>query len=104
MRRGHSSRVKSSNRLRLIASRNARDGSLRIHQDVDLYASILEPGSELAHRFEPGRKGWLQVVNGKLLANDVEPGLAGDGASVEDVEQLRLEAAEKSEFLLFDIA
>ena len=91
------------NQLRLIASRDARDGSLKIHQDVDLFASILEAGGALAHRFRQGRKGWIQVVDGKLLADDVTLG-PGDGASVEGVENLRLEAVEKTEFLLFDIA
>ena len=90
-------------RLRLIASHDARDGSLKIHQDVDLYASILETGSALTHRFDTGRKGWIQVVEGELVANDVTL-VSGDGASVEDVEALRLEARARTEFLLFDMA
>lgn len=91
------------NRLRLIASRDARDGSLRIHQDLDLYASILEAGAELMHRFDAARKGWIQVVSGELAVNDVT--LApGDGASVEALDDLRIEALSESEFLLFDMA
>ena len=94
--------AEKQNRLRLIASHDARDGSLKIHQDTDLYASILDSGSELAHRFDTGRKGWIQVVSGELVANDVAL-LSGDGASVEDVEALRLEAGAETEFLLFDL-
>ena len=91
------------NRLRLIASRDAREGSLKIHQHVDLYASILEAGGKLSHRFDKGRKGWLQVVSGALDVNDLSLA-SGDGASIHDVGELRLEAGAQTEFLLFDMA
>jgi redox-sensitive bicupin YhaK (pirin superfamily) len=91
-----------TDRLCLIASREARDGSLKIHQDVDLHAAILSPGSELSHALAPDRRAWIQVVHGDLAVNDTA--LAdGDGAAVVGVEQLRFAADSGSEFLLFDL-
>jgi redox-sensitive bicupin YhaK (pirin superfamily) len=90
------------NRLRLVASRDARGDSLRIHQDVDLYASILESGSSLRHDLAPGRGGWVQVVSGTLGVNG-ERLSGGDGASFSGVESVEFEALEDTEFLFFDM-
>ena len=90
------------NRLRLIASRDARDDSLRIHQDVDLYASILESGSSVRHDLSPGRGGWVQVVSGMLAVNG-ERLSSGDGASFSGIETIEFEALEDTEFLFFDM-
>ena len=90
------------NRLRLVGSRDGREGSVTIHQDVDLYASILVAGAELTHVFGPGRKGWVQVVRGDLSVGDERLGTA-DGAAIEDVESLRIVATSDAELLLFDM-
>ena len=60
-----------SNQLRLIISRDGRDNSLTIHQDVDLYASLLTADCKLSHPFGKGRKGWLQVVLGDADVNEM---------------------------------
>ena len=92
-----------SDQLRLVASRDGRDGSLTIHQDVDLYAAVLSPGSALSHTFAATRSGWLQVVRGSVVLND-ELLQAGDGAAIEDTPEVRLKADEDAELLLFDLA
>ena len=92
-----------SDRLRLVASIDGRDGSLTIHQDVDLYTAVLSPGSTLSHTFAATRNGWLQVIRGSVALND-ELLQAGDGAAIEDIPEVRLKADEESEFLLFDLA
>ena len=90
-------------RLRVIASRNANDGSVKINQDAKLYVSLLKPGEEVAHEFGPGRHGWLQVargaveVNGKKLAQ-------GDGAAISDEKEVNIKSADDAEVLLFDLA
>jgi redox-sensitive bicupin YhaK (pirin superfamily) len=92
-------------RLRVVASPDARDGSLPIGQDALVFASLLDPGAEVRHALAPGRGAWLQVargavaVNGKALA-------AGDGAAIESEPgpELRIVASEPSELLLFDLA
>ena len=74
----HFAAENKTDQLRLVGSRSGRDGSLTIHQDVDLYASLLTGGSELAHRFEPGRTGWIQLVRGQLRVGNSRLG-PGDG-------------------------
>lgn len=92
-----------TNRLRLVGSRDAREGSVTIHQDVDLYASVLTAGSELEHSFAANRNGWLQVVRGRLEVDDKILG-SGDGAAISGVDALSMKATEDTEFLLFDMA
>ena len=89
--------------LRLLASRDGRDRSITIHQNVDLYGSLLSEGSQLTHVFAAGRKGWLQVVDG-VLEIDGETLTGGDGAAIEDHESVRITALGASELLIFDMA
>ena len=89
--------------LRLVASRDGREGSVTVHQDVALYASVLEPGQEVAHTLAPGRHAWVQVVRGQVTLND-QPLVAGDGAAVSDEQTLSLRAGAGSEILVFDLA
>jgi hypothetical protein len=97
------SRDTKLNQWRLIAAREGRDGSLRIHQDVDLHASILEAGTTLDHSFADGRRGFLQIVSGSVDANG-ESLQGGDGAMITDEAALQVQATSESELLLFDIA
>ena len=90
-------------RLKLIAARDGRDGAVTIHQDVDLYTTLLEPGDAVEHRLAPGRGAWIQVAGGKIILNGRELG-AGDGAAVKEEELLTLESLASSEVLLFNLA
>lgn len=89
-------------RLRLVASRDGRDGSLTIHQDADLYATVLEPGERAIHALRPGRAAWVQVARGKVLVNGTALE-AGDGASGTGESALEIEGKEAAEVLLFDL-
>ncbi len=89
--------------LRLVGSRDGRNGSVTIHQDVDLYAGLLSSGTELTHIFASGRSGWLQVVRGDVTL-DGQALSAGDGAAITDLEQATVVAASEAEVLLFDMA
>ena len=89
--------------LTLVASRDGRDGSLRVHQDVDLFAARLPSGKEVKHSLAPGRHAWLQAARGKLTVNGLEVG-AGDGAAIGGERELVIRADEPAEFLLFDLA
>jgi quercetin 2,3-dioxygenase len=92
-----------TDRLRLVASRDAREGSVKIHQDVDLHAAALSSGAALEHPLRAGRHAWLQVARGKLSAND-QLLSAGDGAAFSDEPAVSLVAREPAEILLFDLA
>lgn len=96
------SREEKLNRLRLVGSRDGRDGSITIHQDVNLYASVLEAGSEVSLELRPDRKVFVQVVNGDIAVNGQRLS-AGDGAQMEDEHALQIAAVSEAEFLVFDM-
>ncbi len=91
-----------SNRWRLVGSRDGRDGSLTIHQDVSLYSSELNQDSELEHTFDGRRRGFLQVVRGSVEVEGQKL-VAGDAVATQDQESLSLRAATDSELLMFDM-
>ena len=88
-------------KLRLIGSRNGREGSVTIRQDVDAYASVLEDGQNLRHVLAPGRHAWLQVAEGALDVNGNRLD-EGDGAAVSGEGEIEI-AGKGAEFLLFDL-
>ncbi len=91
------------NRLCLIVSPEAEEGSLRIHQNAKIYASILEEEVRLEHTLADDRHAWLQVARGRLQLNGIEL-FKGDGAAVSGESKLEIEGlADESEFLLFDL-
>jgi len=91
------------NKLRLIVSPGAEDGSVRIHQDAKIYASLLDEGQEVVHALENGRSAWLQVAAGSVTLNDVAL-QQGDGAAVTEESDVRISARDPAEVLLFDLA
>ena len=96
------SRDEKLNRLRLVGSRDGRDGSITIHQDVDLYASVLEAGIEVSLELRPHRKVFIQVVDGVIAVNGQRLS-AGDGAQMEDEQALQITGISEAEFLVFDM-
>ncbi|HEY9879950.1 MAG TPA: pirin family protein [Leptolyngbyaceae cyanobacterium] len=90
--------------LRLVGSRDGREGSVTIHQDVDLYATSLKEGESVSHSLRRGRVAWIQVARGGIDLNGHSL-TAGDGAAVTELEALNLSAAsDDAEVLLFDMA
>jgi quercetin 2,3-dioxygenase len=90
-------------KLRLIGSRDGRDGSVTIHRDVDLYITILSPGQKVTHELPSGCGVWLQVARGSIVFND-KPLKAGDGVAIDAPGMLRIEGQQEAEVLLFDMA
>lgn len=91
-------------KLRLVGSRDGRDGSITIHQDVDLYAAALSEGESVNHAFAPGRVAWLQVARGTVQLND-QALTAGDGVAIAHESLITLQgSAQDAEVLLFDMA
>ena len=91
------------NRLRLVASRDAAEGSLLIHQDARIYLATLDAGQTLEHEIGPARHAWLQVLRGEVKADGLSM-QAGDGAAISDESRLSITAATASEIMLFDLA
>jgi quercetin 2,3-dioxygenase len=90
-------------RLLLVASPDGRDGSVTIHQDATMYATLLDGGERVAHRLPNGRRAYVHVTRGRLTANGNELG-AGDALKASDVPEIVLERGEQAEALLFDLA
>lgn len=89
-------------KLRLIASPNGSHASVTIHQDANLYASLLQPGQEVSHELGKGRYAWLQVAKGAVELNG-QSLKQGDGAAISDEQRLTVKATEDAEVLLFDL-
>ena len=91
------------NRLRVVASRDAREGSLAIQQDAAIYLSALDAGQAVTHKLLPARHAWLQVLRGQVEfgGHQLAP---GDGAAVSEEPALTIRAVEPSEVMLFNLA
>ncbi len=90
--------------LCVIASADARRGSLRLHQDATLYSTLLAPGQHVVHELSAGRRGWIHVVHGQVIMSGEHVLSAGDSAGVFDERVVSVTARHDSEFLLFDVA
>ena len=89
-------------RLRLVASQDGREGSVTVHRDADLYASLLAPGEQVSHSIAGDRMAYLHLVRGAVRVNGVQLE-TGDGAKIEAEQQLVIAADADSEVLLFDL-
>lgn len=88
--------------FRLVGSQDGRDGSVTIHQDVSLYAALLDGDEALEFLLGEGRNGWVQVARGSLHL-DGETLSAGDGVAIRGARTLRFDQADNAEVLLFDM-
>ncbi len=91
------------NKLRLILSRDGREGSVTIHQDVNIYTSTLSPEQKVDYSSKIDRYIWVQLISGSILLNSDQMN-QGDGAAVNKETLLTFVARGESEFLLFDLA
>ena len=89
--------------LKLIASSDGRANSISVHQDVNVYATILLPTAQVNKDLDPARYGWLQVARGAVSVNG-EKASTGDGVVIVGESRVEIGADEDSEFLLFDLA
>lgn len=89
-------------RLRVVASPDARDGSVALHTDAVLFAGLFEQGEQAVHELEKGRHAWVHVARGKVRVNGRELG-AGDALALSDEGEVRVEGIEAAEVLVFDL-
>jgi len=88
--------------LKLIASADGAQGSVTIHQDVQIYVAILQEAHQVEYPIKPGRNVYIHVATGSMLLNDTKLG-EGDGAKVANEKQLRISGVSHAEILLFDL-
>lgn len=90
-------------KLRLVVSPDGREGSVKIRQDNELYATMLDPGQSVRHAIQPERHAYVQVARGVVKLNGQE--LAeGDGAAISNEKALDIIGVKDAEVLLFDLA
>jgi redox-sensitive bicupin YhaK (pirin superfamily) len=89
-------------RLRLIASPDGAEGSVRIHQDARVYAALLDGAERAAHRLAAGRRAYVHVARGSITVQGKRLG-AGDALKLDKVDEISLEQGAQAEALLFDL-
>ena len=87
----------------LLASKDGRDGSVQVHQDVDLWVTRVGAGERRELPLSAGRHAWVHVASGSLSVNGKSLG-AGDGAAISAEGKLALLGADEAEVLVFDLA
>jgi len=90
------------NDLVLVASRDGRNNSVTLHQDVDMYAAKAQQGGAKNIKINLQRRVWVQIIKGEVIVNDIKLSI-GDGAGVSDVENINLKWSDHSEFIVFDL-
>ena len=90
-------------KLRLLASSDGRDGSVKIRQDNELYATVLGAGESVKHPLKPERHAYVQVARGSVTLNGKQLA-TGDGAAISSEKSLELTGLDTAEVLLFDLA
>jgi len=88
--------------LRLIASADGRDGSVKMHQDAAVYAVLLDGAERASHALAQGRKAYVHVARGKVAVNG-QPLVAGDALKADGEAAIALERGDNAEILLFDL-
>jgi quercetin 2,3-dioxygenase len=88
--------------LRLVASPDGAEGSVTIHQDARVFATVLAPGQAVTHRLARGRHAWVQVTRGALTVGG-EPLAKGDGAAISAESAVSIVGETDAEALLFDL-
>lgn len=88
--------------LRLIASSDGRNGSVLIHQNAAIYASIMGKTDQIEHLLAEGRKAYVHVIQGKVEVNGVAL-TSGDALKIADEASVLFNHADEAELLLFDL-
>jgi len=90
-------------KLRLIASSDGAEGSVKIHQDAKLFVTLLAAEEEVKQPLDAKRHAWLQVAKGEVELNGHKL-RQGDGAAISEEKELTIKATAEAEVLLFDMA
>jgi len=99
----HFSDDEKRGKLRLVVSPDGRDGSVKIRQNNELYATVLGQGESVTHQIQPDRHAYVQVARGRVKLNG-DTLETGDGAAISEEQSLQLTGVNDAEVLLFDLA
>jgi len=90
-------------RLRLIASPDGAEGSVKIHQDARVYAALLDGAERAVHALAAGRRAYVHVARGQVTVSG-QPLGAGDALKATSIDEIVLQEGKQAEVLLFDLA
>jgi hypothetical protein len=99
----HFAEADKRGKLRLVISPDGREGSVKIHQDNELYATVLAPGETVKHELKPQRHAYVQVARGSVTLNG-QALETGDGAAISEERSIELAGVQDAEVLVFDLA
>ncbi|MFK3879291.1 pirin family protein [Pantoea agglomerans] len=86
----------------LVLSPDAREGSLKVFQDMTLSRWVLAAGEQDNVAIDAGRRIWIQVVKGDVTVNG-NAITTSDALAIWDESALTIEASSAAEVLLFDL-
>lgn len=86
-----------------VVAPNGGDGTVKVHQDIEILAAVLSPEQQVSYRLKPGRHAWLQLARGGVSLNGTVLNV-GDGAAISTEEMVEIQALDDAEILLFDVA
>ncbi len=95
-------RTEKDGRLRLVASPDGADGSVRMHQDARLYAGLFDAAQSARLPLAPGRLAYVHAVRGTVSVNGQRLA-AGDAAKLAGEAEVRVEDGQQAEVLVFDL-
>ena len=98
----HFTAESKTGKLKLVASKDGREGSVLIHQDASLYAAIMNPSDRLSHSLERGRTAYVHVIRGSVTVNGNALS-GGDALKIVDEDSIGLSGAQAAEVLVFDL-
>jgi hypothetical protein len=98
----HFSAEQKLNQWCLIAARDNQGSALKVHQDMQLYASVLDAQTSLAYTVNDNRSAYLHIARGKVEI-DGQQFESGDAVMLDGSAELQIKANEQSEVLLFDL-
>jgi quercetin 2,3-dioxygenase len=97
------STAEKQDQLRLVVSKDGRDNSVRAHQDLNIYAAIISPQSEIAYTIADNRYIWVQVARGAIILGDLTLS-AGDAVAIQSAQTIHLLGKDEAEVLIFDLS
>jgi redox-sensitive bicupin YhaK (pirin superfamily) len=89
-------------KLRLLASPDGREGSVKVHQDALLYAALIDGDERVVHKLSAGRKAYVHVARGAVTVNG-QPLGSGDALKADGESEVVIEQGDNAEVLLFDL-
>jgi quercetin 2,3-dioxygenase len=95
--------AEKQDQLRLVVSKDGRDNSVTAHQDLNIYAAIISPQSEIDYTIAANRYTWVQIARGSVILNDVTLS-AGDAVAIQTAQTIHLLGQDEAEVLIFDLA